>query len=439
MAESDGLDRATRILFLNPSGSLGGAERCLLDLMASFRRHAAAGALELGLVVGGDGPLIGAAQNLGVRVFDLPLSDRLAAVGDSGLAMHGPSAIADFGRRLAKAVVDAPLYGQKLRAIIRGFSPAVVHSNGIKMHLFAAAVGTPAPLVWHLRDFIGARPVVSRAMRLLAGRAHAAIGISNAVANDARRVLPGLPVSVVHDAIDTEAFRPEGPTANLDALAKSEPPPAGTLRVGFVATYARWKGHEAFLRAAQIVRSMRHVSPARFYVVGGPIYSTAASQYRAEELRALVRDLGIEDVVTFVPFQDRIEDVYRALDVVVHASSRPEPFGRTIAEAMATGKPLIASRESGAAELFVEGVDAVAADARDPRALAQALRALLTDPTRRSALGRAARLAAVERFSRGRLAKETLGVYRTLGCDPVLSTAPGRLVVGHPDERTATH
>ena len=154
----------------------------------------------------------------------------------------------------------------------------------------------------------------------------------------------------------------------------------------------------------------------RFYVIGGPIYDTAASQYRDDELRGMVHELGIQDRVRFVPFRENIEDVYRALDIVVHASSRPEPFGRTIAEAMATGKPLVASRDSGAAELFVDGADAIGTPARDPLALAEAIRGLILEPRRREVLGRAARAAAVERFSRDRLANGLFAIYRSTGC-----------------------
>lgn len=411
-----------RVLFLNPGGSLGGAERCLLDLVASLRADAAAGPLAIGLVAGGEGPLAAAAEALGARVFTLPLSKRLAAVGDSALVREGgvtprggAPAVAAFVRRLAGGSLEAPLYAARLRRVVREFAPTIVHSNGIKMHVLAAVIGVGAPLVWHVRDFIGARPLVSGVMGALAPRAAVAVAISNAVAEDARLVLPKLPVAVVHDAIDTHAFSPAGPTADLDALAASEPAPPGTLRVGLVATYARWKGHEVFLRAAQALEARRareKVPAARYYVIGGPIYDTAASQFGEDELRTMAAGLEVSGAVRFVPFQRDVEKVFRALDVVVHASSRPEPFGRTIAEAMATGKPVVASRESGAAELFADGVDAIASPARDPGALADAIGGLLAAPNRREAIGRAARATAVRRFSRERLAQQVLGVYR---------------------------
>jgi glycosyltransferase involved in cell wall biosynthesis len=406
-----------RILFLNPGGSLGGAERCLLDLVASIRAESRREDMVLGLVAGGAGPLIAKAEALGVRVVRLPLSDRLAAVGDSALVTRsGAGAIGLFARRLASAGLDVPGYARELRAAVREFAPSVVHSNGIKTHLLAAAIRGREPLVWHIRDFVGERPLVSRAMRALANRASVAIAISNAVADDARRIMPNLRVSVVHDGIDTETFSPAGRAADLDALSGDRASPPGTVRVGLVATYARWKGHDVFLEAIKRLVPMSGMPSTRFYIVGGPIYETAASQYREDELRELVAQLGVGDRVRFVPFQKQIDEVFRALDVVVHASSRREPFGRTIAEAMATGKAVVASRESGAAELFADGVDAVATPARDPDALAEAIRGLVVDPSRREAIGEAARATAVQRFSRERLAKQIFSAYRDAGC-----------------------
>jgi glycosyltransferase involved in cell wall biosynthesis len=414
-----------RVLFLNPGGSLGGAERSLLDLVASVRAHSPA--IELGLVVASDGPLVEEAERMDMRVIRLPFGNAVAQIGDSAFVTHGARGFAPVGRHAARAVLDAASYAYRLRAALREFAPSVVHSNGIKMHLLAAAVRGRAPLVWHIRDFVGERPLVSRALRAVAGRVDAAIAISNAVAVDARSVLPRLPITVVHNAIDTDLFAPAGSVANLDALAGCESAPPGTVRIGLVATYARWKGHEVFLEAACLMKSASFLPGVRFYVIGGPIYETAASQYRQEELSALVRRLGIAASVRFVPFHRNVDEVYRALDIVVHASSRPEPFGRTIAEAMATGKPVVASREGGAQELFKDGEDAIGVPPRDPGALARALRELVADVPRRDRLGAAARAVAVEYFSRARLAKQVFSVYRRAGCAE--SGPPGESMV----------
>jgi|HubBroStandDraft_6_1064221.scaffolds.fasta_scaffold276210_2 glycosyltransferase involved in cell wall biosynthesis len=402
-----------RILFLSPSGGLGGAERCLVDLVASIRAYDSS--VEVGVVAGSDGPLLPQLESLGALVVRLPLAQGLATVGDSGLAGGTLRAAASTGRRLALGAIHAARYAARLRATMRRFAPSVVHSNGIKMHLLAAAAGSPAPLVWHLRDFIGQRPLVPVGLQALRWRADAGIAISQAVGDDARRVLARPDVHVVYDAIDTDVFAPAGRIAPLDALAGGPAAPEGCVRVGLVATYARWKGHEVLLEAARHLTAYPDAAHVVFYIVGGPIYDTTASQYTPEELRALASRLGVAQRVRFVPFQARVDEVFRALDVVVHASSRREPFGRTIAEGMATGKPVIVANGSGAAELFADSRDAVGVPPGDPEALARAVRRIALDPAERARLGRVGRATAVARFSRTRLAREVFDVYRAAG------------------------
>ncbi len=385
----------------------------MLDLIASIRAHAPR--VEIGLIAGGDGPLLAQAETMGVRTRALPLGGRLANLGDSALGRGGWSA-ATTGAKLALGALTSLKYVAELRAAIRQFQPSVVHSNGIKMHLLAAAARTRAPLVWHIRDFIGDRPLVPLGLRAVAWRADGGIAISKAVCDDARRVFARLPLSVVYDAIDTDAFAPLGKSADLDALAGCEPV-RDCVRIGLVATYARWKGQDVFLESARAMKSTPRLPSLLFYIVGGPIYDRAGSQYQVDELRRMARQLGVEDAVRFVPFQERVDEVYRALDIVVHASSRREPFGRTIAEGMASGKPVIASRGSGASELFTDGVDAVSAPARDAGALANAMASLAHRPAERERLGRAARGTAVERFSRARLARQIFRAYEADGVD----------------------
>jgi len=402
-----------RILFLNPAGGLGGAERCLVDLIASIRAYDSTA--HVGVLAGAEGPLLPVVEALGAQVMHLPLAQDLAELGDSALTRGNVRAALATARRLAWGGVHATRYAARLRAAMHQFAPTVVHSNGIKMHLLAAAAGSPAPLIWHLRDFIGERPLVPLGMKALQWRADACIAMSRAVAEDARRVVPRTAMHVLYDGIDTDLFAPTGKVASLDALAGAAPAPDGCVRVGLVATYARWKGHEVVLEAARQLATRTDASRVVFYIIGGPIYDTTSSQYTVEELRTLASRFGIEDRVRFVPFQARIEEVYRALDVVVHASSLREPFGRTIVEGMATGKPVIVANGSGAAEAFADPHDAVGVPPRDPRALAEAVRRLALDPEERARLGRAGRRTAIERFSRGRVAREVFDIYRTAG------------------------
>jgi glycosyltransferase involved in cell wall biosynthesis len=410
-----------RILFLNPVAAVGGAERSLLDLLASLRQ--ADPSIELHLATPATGPLTADAERLGVRVSLLPMPDAVSRLGDSGLSGRGR-----WRAALALLLGGAPAawagwgYLRRLHRLVESLRPDVIHSNGMKSHLLAALAagreGAP-PVVWHLRDFLGRRRVMARVLRRAAGRVAGAVAISRAVADDAQTVLPRLPVAVVHNAIDTDAFTPgPGNGAWLDGLAGLPPAPAGVVRVGLVAAFARWKGQDVFLDAASRVASGSAGRAVRFYVVGGPLYQTRGSQWSPDELRAHGAALSAAGVLGFVPFCPDPAPVYRALDVVVHASTQPEPFGRTIVEGMACGRPVIVSRAGGAAELFTHDRDAVGVPPGDAGALAAAVADLVNDPARRARLGAAARATAVERFRRERLGPQVLDAYRRFSISP---------------------
>jgi glycosyltransferase involved in cell wall biosynthesis len=404
-----------RVLFLNPLSELGGAERCLLDLMASLRETR--GDLVLELAVNGPGPLVEEAERLGVRVHLVPMPRAVASLGDSAvgrLAVVGPLRLA---RDLCMASVGVVTYARRLRRLVRYIAPDVIHSNGIKSHFFAAIASGGIPVVWHIRDLIGLRPVVARALRLAAPRVTAAIAISKLVERDARSVFRKLPVHVVYDAIDTGAFTPgEGNGRWLDTLAGFEPASEDTIRVGLIATYARWKGQDVFIDAISQISESPGGRTVRYYIVGGPIYETRGSQFSVEELRKRAERVGVTHRLGFVPFQRDIVQVFRSLDVVVHASTQPEPFGRTIAEAMACGRAVVIAQESGAAELFKDGSAVLSATRRDVLGLASALCQGIIDDELRNRLASGGRIRAIEMFSRDLIGRRLDKVYTKIAC-----------------------
>ena len=225
--------------------------------------------------------------------------------------------------------------------------------------------------------------------------------MSDSIAQDARSWLPrGVQVVVLHNAVDTERFSPCGAVADLDALAGLPPAPTDTLRIGLPATFARWKGHEVFLRSlAELKRR-----DIRGYLIGGAVYQTGDSQWSERELRQVIATLGLQEQVGVTGFVDDMPSALRALDVVVHASTRPEPFGLVIAEAMACGRLVLATRTGGAAELFEHDVHAVGLDVAEVSTMTAALRGLLADPERRAAIASRARAHIVARFGRERFA-----------------------------------
>jgi len=186
---------------------------------------------------------------------------------------------------------------------------------------------------------------------------------------------------------------------------------------------ARWKGHEVFLRALAMLRGQC----IRGYIIGGPIYRTAGSQYSLGDLRQMASALGLEGRVGFTGFVNDSAAAMRALDIVVHASVAPEPFGLTIAEALACGRAVVASRGGGVLEIIRENQNALAHRPGDAHELAASLMRLVADASLRRTLGMAARKTAEISFTRKRLAGELMRVYGivTSGGIERLDTADG--------------
>lgn len=388
-----------RVVFLSPVGQIGGAERVLLTLLDAWRTGSHA--IEPLVLALSDGPLLAELRNRKVRCAVEPMPARLAKLGDSG---GGLLATVANGLLAYPALMS---FAAKLRQRLKEFAPDIIHANGLKAHLLASlAAPPPCKVAWHLHDFVGSRRLAPLLLSRVAGHAAGAIAVSDAVAVDFLRAVPRVPVSVIPNAVNTARFCPGmGNGAWLDELAGMAEAPSGTVRVGLVATYALWKGHDLFIRAAARARAP---GPVRYFIIGGPIYATGA-QRTHEELEALARRSGLE--VAFIPMQAEMPAVYRALDVVVHASTSPEPFGLVIAEAMACGRAVIAARSGGAKDLFHDGEDALGYPMGDEVALAAAIERLIESKPLRENLGTAAALAARQRFDPARQARDMAEWY----------------------------
>ena len=133
-----------------------------------------------------------------------------------------------------------------------------------------------------------------------------------------------------------------------------------------------------------------------------------------EELREKSARLGVASRVGFTGFIEDPAPAIRALDVLVHAKTDPEPFGLAIAEGLACGRAVVVSPGGGAAEIVTPGVDALAFTPGDAGALARCIEQLAADAGLRQRLGLAARATAERRFARRRLADELLEVYESI-------------------------
>ena len=288
----------------------------------------------------------------------------------------------------------------------------VVYSNGFKAHL-ACALVRGRKHVWHLHEFPPDSLVA--AWKFLAGTLpDAAIANSRSVA-DAWKMTRFPPPAVVMNGVDTQRFAPAPRTRWIHQLLDL---PKDARLIGMPAVFARWKGHllviEAFERAAL------EIPDAHLVLVGGPIYDTAAERGYAEEL---VRRVGraslggtaqaaqsLTNRIHFVKFQSEPWRLYPEFDLVVHFSTRAEPFGRVVVEAMACGVPVVAAHAGGPAEIIEDGVTGWLIAPGDVGALEK--RMVETLRSDNSAVGAAARKAAESRFSAERFAGEVAEVLR---------------------------
>lgn len=395
-----------RITFLSPVGEVGGAERVMLGLIARLGRdhHVSA-------VLMADGPLAALIRSLGVPVEVVPLPAAWQSMGDSQSVMQ----------TLLCGALRAPFYSWQLRGYVRrlrtrleALQPDIVHSNGIKAHLIGAwSKPADARLIWHIHDYVGRRRLGRRLLRAASSRAAAAVAVSRSVAADLQRSLPRSRVVTVANFVDARHFRPgEAAGVLLDERAGLTPAATDVVRLGLVATYAVWKGHRLFLDAMRGIVDVLGDQRIRGYIIGGPIYRTDRSQVTEADLRRQIAELGLTACVGLVPFQSDPRDAYRSLDVVVHASTQPEPFGLTIAEAMACGKAVAVARAGGAEEIVTDGENGRLYQAGDARSLVETLLGLVGDPELRSRLGRRARITIEEEFNVETAVENLLAVYR---------------------------
>ena len=206
-------------------------------------------------------------------------------------------------------------------------------------------------------------------------------------------------MTTIYNAVDLEEFSPAGDVADLDALAGCAPAGRGngadrpgrhlrTLERVTTCSCARSRP------PSPRPRGQAHV-PCRAYIIGGALYDTGGSQYSLDELRGMVARRGSPGGWGSPVSSIGTAPALRALDMVVHASTLPEPFGLVIAEAMACGRATVVSAAGGAAEIVEAGRDALTHPPGDADALAAALARLAGDASLRQRVGAAARASAV--------------------------------------------
>ncbi len=208
-------------------------------------------------------------------------------------------------------------------------------------------------------------------------------------------------------------LRLEGPIEDFEEKRQRRRAHLGLGRadvaVAIIGRLVPWKGHDVFLRAlAQAI--VNHPEVVGLVVGYNP--KTSGDHLRA--LKTLAAELRIDGHVRFYPWQEDVWSVYAAADLIVHASTQPEPFGYVILEAMAARRPVIAIGSGGVTELIIHGKTGLLVKPGDVEGLASAMKRLCTDRELARRLSAQSRERVERIFSMERNAAQVSAVYDQL-------------------------
>jgi glycosyltransferase involved in cell wall biosynthesis len=388
-----------RLAVLESSTGIGGAEINVFRLAPVLR----AAGWDLVVLVPGTGDLTAALTQRGIRwcVYDAP------AFSSTSRYLHGTKVPDPFANAHNLWALVSSV--QQVNAVLVREQVSVLHTNSIFSHLIGAAVARRAkvPCVWHLQDIVAVDSglgLFRRALRAAARSTTFIVCISKAVARQLEDAGLEKRIRVVYNGIDTGHFIPEGGTPHRSAWTGEN----YAMVVGQVGRLTPWKGQEMLIALARSAQAEQ--LPIRFVIVGQDSFGLPG--YRAR-LQKLVQTHGLGDRVLFVDWQSDMPGVYRSLDLLVHPTVEPEPFGLVLAEAMACGMPIVYFDHGGAGEVVGAPEAGIAVKPGDIPSLWQAVKWVYTNRDQAVGMGQRARARAVSRFDLNRFAAEMLDVYET--------------------------
>jgi glycosyltransferase involved in cell wall biosynthesis len=288
----------------------------------------------------------------------------------------------------------------QIRCLVKKHDVDVLHPHGYKADLYAwaAAAGNRVALVatshnWPSKALsMRTYAVVDRlALRsfdrvVVVSDAVAQILLRSGVANEKVELIP--------NGVDLGRFRDVTPALRTELETGTEPV------IGFVGRLVAEKGGVTLLQAAQRVLTKR--PKAKFVLVGeGPA---------RQEWEALARELGIDQQVTFTGARNDMPEVYASFDAMV-LPSEIEALPMCLLEAMAAGKPVIATRVGAIPRLIMNGTTGLLIEPGDVNALTKAILRLLEDRDFASRLGEKGRDRVAQHFSAQQMAKNYIGTY----------------------------
>ena len=311
---------AKRALIVMPlAEQRGGGELMLLHLI----EHGRGLGVDWSVAFFSDGPMVAAVKTWGVPTFIVP-AGRLRQTYRMIGAIH------------------------KLRSLIRAQKIDVVLSWMGKAQLYggtaAALAGVPA--MWYQLGLPDPPCWQDRVATWLPAKA--VLTCSKTATAAQSRLKPHRPTFTVHPGVDLSRFDPEKLPTPAECRQKLGLPTTGPL-IGIVGRLQRWKGMHHLVEAMPAILA-KH-SDAHAVIVGG---EHAFEPDYPKYLQSRIAALGLTERVILAGLQSNIPEWMQAMDVVVHASDN-EPFGIVVIEAMALGKPVVATATAGPAEIITDG------------------------------------------------------------------------------------
>lgn len=282
------------------------------------------------------------------------------------------------------------------RRIMQRVNPALIHANGFDLsRSFALAAGSLGiPYITHVRFPVepeGTRWVLRRLPKPAAFIFNS-LAMQERLWPDVVRYAAQSRPYTVHNAVDLSSFTP---------APWPEGPP---YRIGIVANFALFKRHEDFMRmAAEMLKTRQDLE---FWIVGDDTEGSG----RGVLLETLAGELGITPYVRFLGHRADIPEIMRQLHVLA-VPSQFEPFGRVVIEAMACGRPVVASRDGGIPEIIDEGQTGYLIGVGDYTGFADKALQLLADRGLWEAISSRAVSSAHERFSIATHTKNIVDIY----------------------------
>ncbi len=372
-----------KTLFVDHAGVLGGAELYLLDIVKHMRHNSQ-------VVLFEDGPFMDRlkAEAIPASILDAP--DTVMGVERAGGKMQDIKAIPGIFQMV-----------MRLRRLTKKFD--VLYANSQKAFIVGALAGKAAmrPVIWNLHDILTADHFSAshrKAAVFLANRFADHIIVNSKATQEAFAACGGnvKKTSIVYNGIDASLFQSVDAQEVHDLRASLGL--QGKKVVGLFSRLTEWKGQHVLLEA------ISQLPDVHALLVGGALFQDDAAY--EQKLRDMTVSLGITDRVHFLGFRDDVHRLMNAVDIVLHCSTAPEPFGRVIVEGMLARKPVIAANAGGAREIVTNGENGLLVDPGYPDKLAAAISKLTTDPEAAKRMAMAGATEAYQRFAVENIVKQ---------------------------------